>query len=392
VRIFSSNIKRMYLFNFLLNMHFVAGVLVPFMTQWGNISFSQIMLLQSFFMISIFALEVPTGAVADYLGRKTSLILSAIVHSLAALVYASYPSFYVFMLGEFLWALGAALLSGADSAMVYDTLKTEGGEIESKSIFGRMQSSMLAAIMISAPMGSMIAATVGLRYSMMMLSLPCFLAAIVGLSLEEPAIFTEKKEKNYLGTIREGFSYFRHHRVLRILAFDSIFIGNLLFMIIWMYQPMLTELKVSIFFFGFVSAGMTLTEIGILNNFARIENFLGSKRRYILFSAILPGMGMILISINSLVPITVILIFIVGGFGLTRVTLYQSYMNKYIDSHNRATVLSTISMISVLVRSVSYPIYGLLIEWSLRNTFLMIGILALAFALISRVREEHLID
>jgi len=133
---------------------------------------------------------------------------------------------------------------------------------------------------------------------------------------------------------------------------------------------------------------MTLAKIGVLNNFGGMETYLGSKRRYILFSAIIPGASLVLLSLNRSVPLTVALIFLVGGFGLTRITLYQSYLNKYIDSYSRATVLSTISMISVLVRAISYPLYGLLVEWSLRGTFLIIGTLTVMFAMFSRVREE----
>jgi len=95
-----------------------------------------------------------------------------------------------------------------------------------------MGSSAMTAIMISAPIGSVIAANLGLRYSMMLLFAPCFPAALIGLSLEEPERFTEKREKKYFRTIKDGFSNFRRHKVLRILAFDSIIIGNLVFMII----------------------------------------------------------------------------------------------------------------------------------------------------------------
>ncbi len=382
----------MYIFNFLLSMHFIGGVLIPFMTDWGGISFSQIMVLQSFFMISIFALEVPTGAVADYLGRKTSLILSAIVNAFAALVYSSQPNFYVFMVGEFLWAVGTALLSGADEALVYDSLLTDGRESESKRIFGRLESSALVALMVSAPIGSIIATTIGLRYTMMFLFIPCFLAAIVGLGLKEPKIVSERPEKKYFSTIKEGFKYFKGHSVLKLLAFDRIAIGNMVFMIIWVYQPLLSELMVPIFFFGFVHAAMTGVQILVLNSFSRMENILGSKRRYVLFSAVLPGVSFVLLALNRYIALAIVLILIISAFGLTRVILYQNYLNKYIDSHNRATVLSTISMISVLTRAVSYPLIGVLVEWSLRGSFLIMGGLTLIFALMSRVREEHLID
>ncbi len=120
---YKANIRKMYLFKFFIFLHFIGGVLVPFFLTWGKISFTQIMILQSVFMISMFLLEIPTGAIADYLGRKTSLIIGAIINIIAVFVYTSYPNFYVFLVGEFLWAMTWALLSGADQALVYDSLK-----------------------------------------------------------------------------------------------------------------------------------------------------------------------------------------------------------------------------------------------------------------------------
>ena len=126
------NIRKIYTFHFLVSLHFIGGVLIPFFSDWGGISFTQIMLLQSWYAFWIFALEIPTGAIADHFGRKTSLVLGALSTILAVLVFSTFPAFAFFLLGEFLWALGDALMSGADEALVYDSLKNVGHETRSK--------------------------------------------------------------------------------------------------------------------------------------------------------------------------------------------------------------------------------------------------------------------
>ena len=68
---FKSNIWKMYAFRFLISMHFFSAVLIPFFLDYGNISFTKIMLLQSWFAFWSFVLEIPTGTIADYFGRKT---------------------------------------------------------------------------------------------------------------------------------------------------------------------------------------------------------------------------------------------------------------------------------------------------------------------------------
>jgi len=67
-------------------------------------------------------------------------------------------------------------------------------------------------------------------------------------------------------------------------------------------------------------------------------------------------------------------------------------MNKHIESHNRATVISTICMMERLIKAILYPLIGLLVELSLDYTFWIVGIAIIVFALVSRVKEEHLID
>jgi len=389
---FEANIWKMYIFKFSFSLQFVGGVLVPFFLDWGKISFTQIMILQSFFVFSVFLLEVPTGAVADYLGRKTSIICAAVTTSIGALVYSSYPHFYIFLLGEFVWALGLAFLSGADEALVYDSLIAAKSEKESKRIFGRFNSFQLAALMISAPIGSIIAATLGLRYTMMFMSVPFLVASFIALTFEEPEPKKKSESKKYLETLVNGVRYFKDHKILKILAFDKISIGGLIFFILWTYQPLLKQLGVPLIFFGFVHAAMTGVEIPFMNSFERLEKIFGSKKRYLLWSALIAGAAFILLGINTWVPITVVLLLTVAGFGLSRYVLFQNYMNKYIESDVRATVISTVSMVDRIVRAVLCPVVGLLVEWSLEYSLIILGAAIVVFGLISGVEEEHLID
>jgi len=93
-----ANIRKMYLVRMLSWTHFFAAVLVPFYTDWGGLRFAQVLFLQAWFMFCVFLLEIPTGTLADFLGRKVSIITGACMGVLGALVYASYPHYGVFLL------------------------------------------------------------------------------------------------------------------------------------------------------------------------------------------------------------------------------------------------------------------------------------------------------
>jgi MFS family permease len=387
-----SNIWKMYLFRFFISLHLIGGVLVPFFLNYGHISFFQIMLLQSWFILWVMIFEIPTGAIGDHLGRKPTLIIAAIVNAIGVLIYSSVPNFYVFMLGEFLWAFASATGSGTDESLVYDTLKVIKQERTSKKILGRFESIGMIGIMIAAPIGSFIAASLGLRWAMLLMAIPFTMAAITAFTLKEPIIRKINEGSRYLKTLMKGAKYFYSHKILRILAFDAVIIEILIFFIIWLYQPKLMQLQFNIAYFGIVLALMSGLEALIMNNFRFLEKIVGSKKMYLLLTALIPGICLILLGLTSNITLSIILIVLTGGLGLSRWILFSNYMHKYIKSSNRATVMSTIFMFQTLGMGITYPLVGLLVGWSLSYTLIIIGILTVAVAIISKVEENHLID
>lgn len=386
---YESNIWKMYIFRFLKQFFFVSGVLVPFFMDWGQISYMQIMILQFCFMGFIFILEVPTGAFADRFGRKASLAASGLILTIAALTYASTPNFYIFILAEFLFALSVAFFSGADQAMLYDSLKLMDREKEAKIVFGKAQSFATGALIIAAPIGSIIAATIGLRYTMMLVSVPAFMGFLLALTLKEPASDSDIKE-DYLKVIKDGASYFRNHKVVKAMVADSISITVLSFMIIWTYQKVLLSLDVDIAYYGFVHAAMCVLQVIILNNFNSLERIFGSAGRYLKVSALITGIFMLMLAFSASAWLAVLCIVLVAGFGLTRETLYHSYMNHHIESKRRATVMSFVSMIQRGIIGITYVFVGLLDMISIQFVILMLGAIMLASRFFIRINDQHL--
>ena len=393
---FRANLWKAYAFKFLRGLQFVGGVHIPFFLGWGKITFTQVMILQSIYILSVFLLEVPTGAIADRFGRKASLALSAITTAAAVLLYSWIPNFYVFALAEIVWAAGFALQSGADQAFVYDTLKKIRLEKDSKRVFGRLQSAELAALMIGGPLGSIIAVTLGTEYAMRLMAIPFFLAFLLAMfAFKEPEFRRQKSErKRYLELFASGIKHFRKNRVLKILAFDSISIAVLAFFLVWTYQLVLQDLGVPILYFGMVQAALVGSQMLVIHSFGFLEKFSGSGKRYLFLSAIAMGVGFILLGLNrGSIPAAIILIVAISGFGISREVLFHTYTNRHIPSGTRATVISTMSMIKSLIKGVCYPLVGLLVDgWSLSGTLIIIGILAIICAAFSRVEEGMLIQ
>ena len=124
----------------------------------------------------------------------------------------------------------------------------------------------------------------------------------------------------------------------------------------------------------------------------RFEKILGSKRKLLFFTAIVTSAMLILTGLTKSMPLLLIAITVGAGLGLARRPLFTSYMNKYIPSQERATILSTVSMIRTFVLVIFNPMVGKMVDWSLRGTMVALGCAALILAFISKVEEDHLID
>lgn len=383
----SDPINRLYVHAFFKNFAFFSAVLVPFFTDWGHISLLQIQLLQSWFSIWVFALEIPTGAVADFIGRKHSLTIGSIIIAFAVIIYGSVPSFAIFLLAELLFALGYALNSGADQALLYDTLKSQGREDESKKILGRSDALMLAGMMVAAPLGSVIASKFGLNAPQILTGIPMFITAAIAWSIPEPKLHSGSESGKYIEIIKHGFNEIKINPIVRTLAIDSVVVSSAAYFVVWFYQPFMTSLHIPLAYFGIAHAILLASEILVSSNFSSIEKVLGSGKAYLKNSALLVTAVFVMAALYPSLFTLALLIFIGGGIGYTRATYISSIANKHIDTRHRATVLSSIGMVRRLALVPLNPAMGYVAGTSLPLAFILISLLPLSSLFIKEAVE-----
>lgn len=343
----------------------------------GHISIFQIQLIQSWFSFWVFILEVPTGAVADKIGRKHSIALGSAVVAIAIIIYGSFANFYSFLLAEFIFAIGYALCSGADQALLYDTLKEQGREGESKKILGRADSFHMLGMLLAAPFGSLIAAKFGLNAPQLASSIPFFLAAAIGYSIREPRIRSDQETPKYIDIVKKGFRTIKENKVVRTLAIDSVLVSAASYFVVWFNQPILKSIGIPIIYFGLAHSFLLLTEIFVSSNFQFMEKILGSGKKYLKTSALLVVLGFFLVALFPNLWTVLLFIALVGGIGYTRGTYIVSIANKYIDSRERATVLSTIGMFRRFGLIIMNPFIGYMADRSMSLALILIGLLPL---------------
>lgn len=123
----------------------------------SELSAAEAILIYVFYDLSTTALEVPSGYMSDRLGRRVTLIASAAMGLLSALMQGIGEGFVVFAIAQI--ALGAhiAFASGTDSALLYESLEAEGrsNEVEAQEV--RAWRFSFAGLMLSAITGGAMA-------------------------------------------------------------------------------------------------------------------------------------------------------------------------------------------------------------------------------------------
>jgi MFS family permease len=389
---FAGNVRRLYAIRFCFWFHAIAAVLVPFFRDWGGIALSRILLLNAWFMLWNFLLELPTGTVADRFGRRVSLALGTGLGAVATLIYVSAPRFEVFLLAEIVFALAFTLCSGADEALLYDSLgSAEAAAERAPRAFARLESCKLAGIVAGALLGSLLAGELGLRATVAFQALPMALGCALAFTLREPPRQAPGEARRaYLETMRDGLRHFADDPALRPLAFDAVAIGALVFLVLWLYQPLLEAAGVGIGAFGSVHVALSLGQIAVLASLGRLFALFGSRRALLRGLALAAGGGFVALGLLREAWAVVPLVVATASFGLTRKPLLTSAMNLHIPSAHRATVLSVVSGLRTLGIVVVNGAASVGVGRSLHGTVLAIGVSVVVLGSLTRVREEHL--
>lgn len=132
-------ITRFSLYGFLKNLNFSEPFLILFYLSIG-LNFLQIGILVSFLNICINLMEIPSGALADIYGRKSSMILSLLSYIAAFTIFAFTDSYPPLFAAVFFFSIGEAFRTGTHKAMIFDWLRQNDRMAEKTKIYGLTRS------------------------------------------------------------------------------------------------------------------------------------------------------------------------------------------------------------------------------------------------------------
>ncbi|MGB7337983.1 MAG: MFS transporter [Phototrophicaceae bacterium] len=369
------NIRLISIIRFAQSFHLYIHAYALILLDRG-LSLFQITAIESLVIATIFVMEIPTGIIADRIGRKGAIVAAIGFNISAEFLFLFAKTYPMYIMVAILTGTGFAFASGAIEAMVYDSLPLEDRDNQMKKTMGQINSLARLAFFISPIVGAFIirdGAPENYTLAIALTVMALLVALLVSLFLQEPASEWDADKPHSMTILRDGIAELRGNPTLRRLTLLTIFTTPLTGMlIVTLAAPYLTLNGVSPFVIGMTLSIGSLFAVFTQRYAYKLETWLGQERA-ILFLLLLPALmyGVLALVSGSILPVVVIII--MYATNEMKSPLFSAYQNGLIGSKNRATVLSIINMLLNLFVAIVSPLYAAIGMFSLPLAFLIIG-------------------
>jgi MFS family permease len=336
---------------------FSSSIFVVYYEQRVGLTLAAVLGLQAYNTGLRALLELPCGKLADRWSRRGCLVLSGVALFAGMALLVTWPALAAAVIAETLLATSTALRSGADSALLFDTLRAEARS----ELYPRAESRAHAVASIgsgAAAIAGGLLASVDLRLPYAATALAALATTLVASALPEAR---PKDEGGPRATLGEAASIAARTRAVRwtmgLAAFAVV--GSHVYF--YLQQPYLQGVGVPVAAFGFVFAATKGLTALVAMQAHRIDTTLGQRGAAALMAATAAaGLGgMALVG----GPAGAALILTRGLLDGMWMPLVNIYLNRVVDSRLRATLLSLQNLIARLALSATLAGLGWVTGW-----------------------------
>ena len=346
----------------------------------NGMGMQEIFTLKAIYSVAIVGMEVPSGWMADVWGRKKTLLAGSILGAAGFLIYSFSFGFWAFAIAEIILGIGHACVSGADSAMLFDSLKAAGKTDQYTKNEGRITSAGNFAEAFAGILGGLLAA-ISLRSPFYFQFVVAAIAIPAAFTLIEPKIHTIEHIHSLKKIIRNIKNTLTHNHDLRISILLSAITGTATLTFAWLVQPYFIAIGLPVEMYGIFWTALNLT-VGISSVFAhRVEIFLGKTYSiYIIITLLTFGYFLSGIVISVWGIAFLFLFYLIRGIASP---ILKNYINQYAQSEIRATILSVRDFIIRIIFTIVGPLLGWMTDnINLESAFMLAGGLYLVSAVL----------
>jgi MFS family permease len=347
--------------------------------------------------------EVPTGIVADTIGRRTSYLLGTLTLSGASLLYVMLwqieAPFWAWVIVSLLLGLGFTFFSGAVEAWLVDALKATGYTGDLEAVFGRGQIVTGIGMLTGSVAGGFLAQQISLGFPFVLRGAILLVMFVAAFRLMHDVGFTPEKGGKPLAEMRKiasnSIDYGWRVPAIKWLMVEALFTGGVGIYAFYALQPYLLEL------YGdpeaYEIAGLAAAIVAaaqILGGMAapRIRGLFHRRTTALLLMAGASTGSLVLIGlVQSFWPV-IAATTVWGLLFAATMPIRQTYINGMIPSQQRATILSFDSMMSSTGGVWTQPVLGRAADaWGYGTSYVIsagISAFAVPFIVLSRRQDN----
>lgn len=381
-----SNAHKVALINFFASLYFYVHVHTLYL-QLRGLDLLQISFIESIAFGVAFLAEIPTGIIADRIGRKWSIVLALVLQTIGEICFMFGQDFLTFAGIAALYGVAGAFYSGASEALIYDTLPVRDRENRMARAIGTTGSAYMIALVIAPLIGGWIVSRLVLQeflFAIFLTACSIVVALLISLTLKEPPESFKPTHESSLTILKHGIHAIRNNPRLRHIFIATVLTSSFGNSLLLLYQPMFVWNNISPFYMGAaLSAGSLLA--AVLHRYAyKMRDWFGYRRAMILVT-VLPGVFFVLLSVSIGAPMVFLMFVLTYGVCEMKDPIFVAYQNEHIESCYRATTLSCINMVSNLYMALMGVMFGAIALFSIRTSFIIAGMLIICFSLLTRV-------
>ena len=387
----SSELKY-YLYIIFTNLRFTRIVNIIFIVQFLGLSLVQFAFFQSIFLFSQLVSEVPSGILGDRFSKKKIVLLGLVLLSITPLLTLSsilLMKDYVILGAFILEGVGNALLSGADDALFFESLRSEGKEESYGKIRGKLQ--LISALTLGIATfigGGLYSITRYLPYFIQSFTLIGSMIIIISIPDNQKNAI-EDLNQNGVPKFKELFSVFHRllesTKILFMFAFTTVIVSaiNVMFALLPDYFSKIgfsTSINGAMFMIYSIIGGIVATQA------YKISKIRVSKLIMLLSLILMISIILQILPFNTTFIFSLLLLYIIIDI---LDPIIMEMLHLWVDDNSRATVISGLSFSISLVTMLVNPIISVGIQvFNMRTTILLISCFIIIMMLISYMLIE----
>jgi MFS family permease len=301
--------------------------------------------------------EIPTGVVADTVGRRTSFLWSVSLLCVGTLAYVAIPHagwdpLLPFVVASVALGLGFSFYSGAVEAWLVDALHAGGFAGDLDAVFSRGAIVSGAAMLIGTVAGGLLgqldlSIPFVARSALLALVFCVALAALRDLGFERRPLTLATLQREMTSVARAGLRYGWSRRALRWLMLASAAQSVATVWGFYAWQPYFQDLLETraVWFAGVVAASVaaaTMAGNAVVELFARV---CGRRTTLLLWAGAAQALATIGVGIAPSFPIALLCLLVASAAAGVIGPVRQAYLHKTVAGRHRATVISFDSMV-----------------------------------------------